>query len=410
MIYFYYPVNTHKPGGVQNLILNIARGLYSKGINCGILTFLNGYIHKQVIEEKLDCTFIDADKPNLEGIKPDDVFVIFGALEPALKDLKGVNARILYWSVFPDTLIQTFKIRIPARSEVYSNANPLSKYYTRRLAHTLANGHSGFFMDESHLKVLENYGVKGVFNHQNLLPIPVKVGARPTLKNLPPKGETLRLAYIGRAEDWKMFPFVSLVRDLENVHSNFSICIDIISEEPGQYLSFLEKHFHLPENIRFELHDDLAGESLTTFLLTHTHLLFAMGTSLLEGCKAGVPAIITDPAYKVVPNSKYRFVADEKGFCLGIPSWVFANQQGKRLQQVFDSHFCDNTSYQSLCNHSYLYVADYHNLDSWIDGFVGHIVETSIHIQDLKFVRLFFVVRRFLYEIAAKMLFASNES
>ncbi|MBK6345991.1 MAG: hypothetical protein IPF68_08625 [Bacteroidales bacterium] len=215
MIYFYYPVNTTKPGGVQNLILNIARALYAKGMPCGIYTHLNGYIHQQAVAEKLSCTFIDAAKPDTGVIRSLDVVVIFGALEPALNDFRGVNARILYWSVFPDTMIQTFKIRIPARGEVYSNANPLSKYYTSKLAATLARGKAAFFMDESHLKVLETYGIKGVFDQSALLPIPVIVGEQPPLKSLPAEGQTLRLAYIGRAEDWKMFPFVSLVRDLE---------------------------------------------------------------------------------------------------------------------------------------------------------------------------------------------------
>ncbi|MBK6345990.1 MAG: hypothetical protein IPF68_08620 [Bacteroidales bacterium] len=169
-------------------------------------------------------------------------------------------------------------------------------------------------------------------------------------------------------------------------------------------MAFLAKHHRVPENIRFELHDNLAGDALTGFLETKTHLLFAMGTSLLEGCKAGVPAIITDPAYQLSDHTLYRFVAGEKGYCLGLPAWVYTNTEGSSLQETFDHLLLENGQYHQFCVKAYEYVITNHNVDAWIDRFVALSSNSKVRIKDLAFSLKYFKRRRVLYRIFAQIV------
>ncbi len=57
-------------------------------------------------------------------------------------------------------------------------------------------------------------------------------------------------------------------------------------------------------------------------------MLFAMGTSTLDGAKLGIPTVRLDYSYKSIPkNYKYKFFHEVKGYSMGerVESSFFKN-------------------------------------------------------------------------------------
>jgi hypothetical protein len=256
-------------------------------------------------------------------------------------------------------------------------------------------------MDGSHLIAMEKAGLDHIFTKKNLLPIPISIDADITadaIKSV--SGDTLNLAYIGRVDDWKIHPFVRLVKDLKASKSGKKVCLYLISENGQAYLEFLKKEGVDPGSLTIVLKNDLSGEQLTSFLQKKIHLVFAMGTSLLEACKVYVPAVITDPSYGPLPdNYTYRFVFNEKAFCLGLPTWLFTNSEGYSLLELFKHILENEENYRVAAIKSFEYALYNHEVSNWLPGFIKAVDNSDMKISALGWAHRLFKRKQLLYRI-----------
>lgn len=133
------------------------------------------------------------------------------------------------------------------------------------------------------------------------------------------KDASLRFGWVGRVDyDFKVGPLIKLLQDLDRHHcdgliniQNFTIigngnAIDLIKKEI-EALSFNVNILGMvPNNVLSNVIDD------------NIDVLFAMGTSVLEGAKIGLPSIIVSPfSLGSSEQSGYRWVFDSIGYSLG---------------------------------------------------------------------------------------------
>src|SRR5690606_14892751 len=106
--------------------------------------------------------------------------------------------------------------------------------------------------------------------------------------------------YIGRSVDWKMMPLLKILEDIytEDVHIEFhlivSSCQEMLTYIPiSKYKNRID--FHIVENLSYVELDMYLQK-------TNIDLGFAMGTSVLDFAKNGIPSIVVDYSRKNFPE------------------------------------------------------------------------------------------------------------
>jgi len=403
MIVFYFDTALATPGGVQTLIINITRKFTDRGEGVKIITRKSSFVYQVAAKKNLNFQFINIDEQFEDFVTADDIIILFGFFEPILKRLIDTNARIFFWSVATTTLVFIFGIRIPFTSRGVNNSNFLSRTYAKKLARLLSASRSGYFMDQTHISVIDHFGLKTYFDERNLLPVPVFIPNPVHVKQLPDLANSpLHIAYLGRSEEWKVFPCLRLILDIDQMKSAFDWHLHIITEDEIRFRDFVAKYISDAAHITITYHSALSGDKLDTFLMENIHVLFGMGISLLEGCKASIPSIVVDPCYSHETPNAYRFVYNEAGFVLSCPSWLSTDiykPASHNLPDLFDDILKEQETYEAYCRRSYDYVNKNHNIDPWFPMFVNLIDNATARISQMKFANRFFKTRRWFYNV-----------
>ncbi|WP_171313614.1 hypothetical protein, partial [Vibrio splendidus] len=108
-------------------------------------------------------------------------------------------------------------------------------------------------------------------------------------------------AYLGRVEDFKYPPLKSLLIELDLI-LDYKVTFTIIGG--GRNLNnILELELN---NIVLVSKNKLNLEESTRFLSNNIDLLFAMGTSALDGAALGIPVVLLNPSNSYSNDTRYR--------------------------------------------------------------------------------------------------------
>ncbi|WP_261885144.1 hypothetical protein [Vibrio pomeroyi] len=251
-----------------------------------------------------------------------------------LKYLFG-DAKVLIWSMGHDAIEAAFynrEIKNPIYNLVFRGL------YT--LFDKISRGNRVFaFTDE----VAVNHARREV-GREIILPIPI---------DIPPKNEyeynaTKSFYWLGRVDrDFKVWTLLEILNNLEK--HEFNGVFNIIGGGDG--VSLIDS-----DNYSFKIvrHGNLPYDVMEEYLKINASLVFAMGTSALEGSKLGVPTILVNPLRQGERNFDSRWVFDSIGFSLGEfkLSNVMPEQPKFGLQTLIDEF---NNNPQVLSSKSYEY-------------------------------------------------------
>lgn len=173
--------------------------------------------------------------------------------------------------------------------------------------------------------------------------------------------DLIRLTWVGRVDrDFKYMSIVRLIQDIKNfVKKNNSKKIELTiigkGEVIDEVLEIIEQ-----SSIEFKHIPFVEYEKLHTTIVSCTDILFAMGTSALDGAKIGVPTVIIHPLRENqthYPLYPYRWIFETKGYTMGemvdracIPAQIAKN---------FEYIICDYIEIENLSTLSYKYVDDF---------------------------------------------------
>lgn len=156
-----------------------------------------------------------------------------------------------------------------------------------------------------------------------IVPIAIKKTNLPLRLN---NSSKFNIAWVGRvSSDFKILPLIKLLNDLQSQNLLTGVIESFLVIGDGDASSILDAHISsLRKNglsfkiDRIKYVDD---SKLCIFLNENIDLLFAMGTSVLDGARSGVPSVIVLPKSSLenlpTDEENYRWVFDSVGYSLG---------------------------------------------------------------------------------------------
>jgi hypothetical protein len=362
------------PGGVQTLIMNIGKEANKRHEQIKLFGYKNSFLYKILINENVSFSFVsinNLDKLNYNYyISPDDVFIITG-YDKDLPILVEFNPKIIFWVVFPSTIIEANSFKRIHLS-----------FLTKSFYKFMVKNASIYFMDIACIKVAEHFLghnlPKDIF-----IPIPI---------NIPPENYYYQkfkvrnshefcISYIGRAVEFKLYPFLKIFLDLERYISqhNNKISLHVITDDISYYKRNISEG-----KLKCAFHNDLYGNKLSDFLLNNIDLNISMGTSCLESASLGIPSLLIDASNIKFPETYlYRWLYETSFYCLGeIINSTQTSFQGEKLSIIINKLANNNESCKIESAKCYNYVLKNHTIYKTYSLLVEMVKKSNVNLRD----------------------------
>jgi hypothetical protein len=375
-IIFYFPYRGI--GGVSILFKRLSIRL-SSFCKVFLVDFSDGFMGKNFLK---DIIFIDFQTASNY---PKNTTLVLQSLPPwNIKDIKKFdsNTRIFFWNLHPLNLYPfIFSIHSNNRYKVLiaKFLLPISFLRKRKICQVveyLAKHNSIVFMDE------ENYNstVKlfpGIKIPKKILPI---FSLPRNLISREPKG-TLRCCWIGRIVDFKVHILKHLIERLDlSVPSAGPLKLIIVGD--GDSLDFLKVSISHIKALQIEFVKYIHPDKLDSFLEEKVDVLFAMGTSALEGASKGIPTYLLDFSYKpIVGNYRFRYIHLTEKFSLGKEIKFRDIENYSTLE---DQLIYLRANYKKISKLTYRYWSSNFSPESVEKKFIKYLDDASATILDMK--------------------------
>lgn len=279
-----------------------ASWLRIKSANVQILTYSNE--HKVQLPENLTL-ILPFDKRSVDICK---------------SRLSIVDTKFIFWFIEPSLLLPFF----------YSTrlANviglPLTKFLTKvffykrfssigKLLIRSANNNGLVYMDGENTKI-PMYYYNELEKDKYLLPVPIEAKEK---REKTKSNHTINCAWVGRLAYQKRSALITILNDLDTLDNDTlsKIVFHIVGD--GADYNLIKK---VSEKIKFKIifHGAMENGDLECFLRENIDLLFAMGTSALEGASLGIPTVLMDAITSTMSGTyKYKWVFNTINFTLG---------------------------------------------------------------------------------------------
>lgn len=322
-IYIYYPSNTL--GGAELLFIRIVNflHLYYKEIKVGYIGLKND-IALSMLNENID--FICEDS----FIKlPDNSIVI---THPArcfkIPKIIAKDIYFVFWILHIDELKFCLgEYRIDFENTIIQ--------IEKMIKHKAL-----ICMDKATEDSVIKHNLKIPYKHT----VPVMLNdAKCNVKHRLLNKNEINIGWLGRLSEDKIYALINFLDNLENIIiDKVSIKVHIIGS--GSCEDMIPKHY---KNFRILMQGTIQPVDLDEFLLKNIDLMFAMGTSMLEAEKLGIPSVLT--FYKTKPSIANKFIWSFllKDYCLGLED----NQEyinDKQSLNIILNNFLKDTEFYSL--------------------------------------------------------------
>lgn len=165
-------------------------------------------------------------------------------------------------------------------------------------------------------------GMTKVNNTDLIHPIAIRP---PSLGRVAPPRHASRYAWLGRIDhDFKVRPLLRVIRDLSQHCTKTGSKAELLIIGSGNAESLIHKEVSRHPQVLVNWLPRVPNDELETVLAQGTDILFAMGTSALEGARVGLPTVLVQPfgAMESEPHCPYRWIGTTKGHSLGEFAWA----------------------------------------------------------------------------------------
>lgn len=352
------------------LINNICRDVKVK-----LFANKDSFLFNHIKDKSLiDIYFIEditiKDLSNL--IYPEDVLVITTFHEFIYRC--EIDCRILFWNVFPTTLIYINQL---------SN-HQLSFFFNRRACQKMFD----VMLDKAGLVFMDRTGVESAKINQ--IKIRKRIPYFPVIvEDIPYKyvsanllDNSLRIVYVGRAINWKVFPMLKIIKDIEKTEFVNKIQITIITDDKTKFKRLLG----YDSDLKIDFIENLSRSELNSYLLHNCDLYIGMGTSCLDAAKIGIPSVLADYSYSPFPdNYRYTWLYNTTDYCLGdLAEEKQTSPDDFYLRDLLDDIFIKGISLSTYSEKSYLYVKSNHSIENVRTLFIDYCQNTHLKTSDLR--------------------------
>lgn len=370
---FYFPYRG--VGGVPVLFLRIAEWLAQNTDHpLYLIDYEDGFMAKIKKNPKIQLLVFEAD---LTLTIPTNAILIFQSDLPwglPRNLILDNTVTAFFWNCYPFNLVpvlpgsgRDWMSKSLFRTKFLLNTLLLpSKIKCRLFLENLLQKNAVAFMDEPNIQFTEKaLGIKIV--NPALLPILLpETSEKAKTSNLTDR--PLVAAWVGRLADFKIYSLIYTLKNISEwtIRSNRQFIFKVIGD--GGRIDELTKA--LPENSKFkiELLGSKSSEALESILINDVDILFAMGTSALEGARLALPTVLLDFSYGPFPNYyKFKWVFNSRNFSLGSPLDLIDFSEGSEIDKVMDELTSKVSEIKSNC---LKYFLDHHAIDKSMSKFL----------------------------------------
>lgn len=361
-------------GGVGQLVVNITIELNRRGLKSKAYCSSESYEYQRLKELAADFVHIDSEKISISELKEfldsDDVlFLTHIDNTPLLERIKGLNNKLVFYSVIPDTFFCY---------GIHMNWVCNQKKAALAFVNELYTSQALYFMDGPNVKAVYDQGGRSM-EDVRYLPVPVISYTNKTREVNPSK--KLHITYLGRGNsEWKIYPVIKVLEDLNR--SNIKAKLTVITDVNTMYQQMIQRF--IPNNkVEIAYINNLYGEGLEDYLYNYSSFHIAMGTSALEAAKLGIPTVLIDFSKQKFPDDYlYRWIFECKDYCLAgeIVHGVLPYREGRSLEEICMALLVEE-DYGRISQECLAYVKSNHSIGRFVDILCKAMKETNMTTQ-----------------------------
>ncbi|EAC1339060.1 TPA: hypothetical protein R8X70_000155 [Campylobacter coli] len=294
-VYFFYPSKIL--GGAELLFIRVANYLaqYSNDIEIGYIGLCDdiALLH---LQQKIRFVVVN------DGIRLPDNTVIISHPAASLKIPRIIGNDICYifWILHIKELESFLFSCKMNQNEAYSEFCKM------------VDDKSVICMDNETYNVAKKF-VRHDLEYPCIVPVMLD-NVRYTVKKQLNEKNTLNIAWIGRLSEDKIYALINLMERLEKIRlDDLKIKLHIVGE--GPYGAKLFKDY---KNFSILTYGSIQPKELSIFLEKNIDLVFAMGTSMLEAEKLGIPSALVFYTEKITSDNCFLWSFKLKEYCLGM--------------------------------------------------------------------------------------------
>ncbi|QPH38350.1 glycosyltransferase family protein [Pedobacter endophyticus] len=364
-ITFFYPSTI--VGGAEFLFIRLAENICQRfNVRIYYVDFEDGFARK-TLRNNHKISFIDFFRFKRHYIPANTLVVTpLSSIIDLLKfDKCEGDFKVLFWSIHPFALNNVMKH--------YLNGKLNKIIFTEDLNEFIALGGIKF-MDGPNYSIQRN--IFQFSGEPSYLPIPVRIAEK---SNAYRTSANIRITWLGRLSEDKIFALLNVLNHANTFASTSSrsVYVNIIGEGEAANLLLMESY----PNLNIVRHGSLISTELYEVLTNDTDVLFAMGTSALEGGALAIPTVLVDMSYSEIPDSnRFRWLYETIDFSLADE---YTPEQSDRhlFDQLMNEVSLRHDIHATRCH---TYVSTYHSMDAVGSSLMDALEKTDLTISRLK--------------------------
>jgi len=381
---FCFPYNKGA-GGVNMMFMRLASHLHKLGHSVALVDYVDGDMAKNKDEHIELIPYYDEK----EVVIPENSIVIFQSMTP--------------WSIYP-SLKMSDDTKLFFITTLPANFYPVLPGFLRNLMyegktvakfiwHTILS--SEYRKSKHFLKLIEQKDSHAILDTDIVCNLQKSLNVKMENPNILPlfsqdvesnlylkedkKTDIIELGWVGRLADFKINILNHTIKNAFEYANKMKKKINFVVVGDGEHeneLINLESEYFTMTKI-----SHIKPSELNEFMLG-LDMLFAMGTTALDGAKMGLPTVRLDYSYSEIPlEYKYKFFHEVQGYSMGekIESKCFTNglHDFSDLMSVFDQ------DKKQLSEMGYDFYKSHHSIDSSAKLLISYIQKSTMKWSDL---------------------------
>jgi len=379
-IIFFYP--SMQIGGAELLFARIAKYLCEEyNLNVFYIDYKNGFIRNNPIYKNL--SFIDYENGlktsiDFEGTIVTPISNIYRITDYI--DFNNNQLKIFFWSIHPYNVVHVMpeselcinisSIVIPIILKIFANYN---YNIFKNLLKQFSLLNSIVYMDKTNFDF--NKSIFGNILFPAFLPI-VSVNKNKMTKKEPVSQNEINIAILGRLCKEKTTSLINVLNNFNNLKTEKKQIVHIIGDGECKELIQIQKYKNL--NIKFI--GILQDDELDNYLMNNVDILFAMGTSLLEGAALKLPVVSIPYSYKNFKYSKFLYLHEINGYNVGLSLSEYCHCANKTFVNIIEDIY-EKGMKKEIGEKCYEYFINNHSTISVCEKLLKYIKKNKLFIN-----------------------------
>lgn len=237
---------------------------------------------------------------------------------------------------------------------------------------------------------MDDTGINNLKNEFNIivdqplfLPVsvsPEKVNKYLNIQQL--NSDEIRVTYIGRSVDWKLYPLKKILDDASQIRQRFKFYI--LVDDKSSFEKYIDISKYQTKDFLIEIHENLPPSEISSFLINHSDIYFGMGTTALNAGTLGIPVILMDYSTKQFPlNYYYNWLAKSQNYSLGRNIEKSPPSGGESLLTVIEV-IKDIDKRKKISEEVFQYVSKNHFANNLLSTLLQYCDNSTFRLRDAK--------------------------